>query len=265
MNFRLIICSAAFLLTAAGLAQSGSAQDLPLDILVGAKGGVEMSATTGVDKLSPQQQLQYSAPTDDSGFYPGFGYGPGFGLSLEVRLLNMVGLESGAYYMVDNVTGWNDKSVNQVPRGRVTSEQETSALHIPLLLKGVLPTGALKPFLGVGVEFVRQLDSSLEYRTERQIPQDMTIDQYGTLYNARNSIETSNYTLLQLSTGVEIDLGYLRVPIEIRAGYQLGMDDAFDERVRTESDGGHKFIYNGASLGHFGFFTGVIYDFDFLL
>lgn len=250
------------------LAQPDSKKDTdkpPIDILVGVKGGAEMTATSEVPKLTLQQQLKYGQPVDDTGFYPGFGVGPGVGLTLEVRLWKVLGLESGLYYMADDVTGWNDKKVNNVERGRVIMEQTTSALHVPLLLKGVINTQGIQPFLGIGLEFVFQQGNSLAYRTERKNPNDWTIDQFGTIFEARNRISTSDYTLFQLTTGVEIDLDYVRIPIEIRAGYHLGWDDGFDQRISATQDGpngSYVFTSNGASLAHFGFFTGVVYDFD---
>ncbi|AWV91128.1 hypothetical protein DN745_18060 [Bradymonas sediminis] len=249
-----------------GVMGSAAAQ-MPVDLLVGIKGGVAGTATSEVPKLSNRQQIQYAQPTDDSGFYPGFGIGPGVGLSLEARILGVLGLESGVYYMGDNLTGWQDKSVNSIPRGRVTMEHQVSALHVPVLLKAVAPSAGLKPFLGLGLEFVFQQSSSLEYRTERENSNDPTIDQYGPLFSERNRVSTASYMMLQLTTGVEIDLGVVRVPVELRAGYNLGWDDSFDARVKVESGGstGHTFTSNGENMAHFGIFTGVVYDYDFLL
>lgn len=262
MNNRSILCISAFLLASFGVVGSAAAQ-VPMDILVGIKGGVAGTATSEVPKLSAADQARYAQPSDDTGFYPGFGIGPGVGLSLEARLLGMVGLESGIYYMGDNLTGWQDKSVNGIDRGRVTMEHEVTALHVPLLIKGVIPTPGLKPFLSLGVEFVFQQSSSLEYRTERDNDNDATIDQYGPIFNTRNNVATANYTMLQLTTGVEIDLGVVRVPIEIRAGYNLGWDDSFDARVDAEGVGPDaRFTSNGENLAHFGIFTGVVYDYE---
>lgn len=244
-----------------------AAAQVPFDLLVGIKGGVTGTATSEVPKLSQAQQIQYRQPIDDTGFYPGFGIGPGVGLSVEARLLGMIGLESGLYYMGDNLTGWQDKSVNGVERGRVTMEHEVSALHVPLLIKGVVPTAGIKPFLALGVEFIFQQSSSLEYRTERERDNDATIDQYGPIFNARNHTTEASYMMLQLTTGVEIDLGIVRVPVEVRAGYNLGWDDSFDARVTAEPGGSaaYTFTSNGENLAHFGIFTGVVYDYDLLL
>jgi hypothetical protein len=266
MNYRSVFSAASCLLVCLCAAGTAEAQTR-VDLSVGLKAGVEMSATSEVPELSLSQQIQYLQPIDDSGFFPGFGIGPGFGLAVEARFWEVVGLESGIYYMSDNITGWEDKTINGVDRGRVIMEQESSALHIPLLLKGVAMTDVVRPFLGFGLEFVIQQTSSLEYRAERENPNDATIDQFADIYEARNRIATSTYTLLQLTTGVEIDLGYIRIPIELRAGYNLGWDDSFEARVEVEeqSPGAYTFTSNGENLAHFGFFTGVLYDYDFVL
>src|SRR5690554_6125186 len=172
VNYQALVCASAFVLTIFGVMGSAAAQ-VPFDLLVGVKGGVTGTATSEVPKLSRAQQAQYGqTPLDDTGFYPGFGIGPGVGLSVEARLLGMIGLETGLYYMGDHLTGWQDKSVNGVEQGRVTMEHEVSALHVPLLIKGVVPTAGIKPFLALGVEFVFQQSSSLKYRTEREHDND---------------------------------------------------------------------------------------------
>src|SRR5690554_3384877 len=266
VNYRALVCASAFLLTIFGAMGSATAQ-VPFDLLVGIKGGVTGSATSEVPKLSQAQQIQYRQPTDDTGFYPGFGIGPGVGLSVEARLLGMIGLETGLYYMGDHLTGWQDKSVNGVEQGRVTMEHEVSALHVPLLIKGVVPTAGIKPFLGLGVEFVFQQSSSLEYRSDSKGANGNWVADHAEIFNTRNHTTEASYVMLQLTTGVEIDLGIVRVPIEIRAGYNLGWDDSFDARVEAEAGGptAYTFTSNGENMAHFGIFTGVVYDYDLLL
>lgn len=193
--------------------------------------------------------------------------GAGFGLTLEARAWHVLGLETGFYYMMDNATGWEDKKVNGINAGRVFRNQETTALHVPLLLKATANTETIKPFLGLGFEFVMQQSSSEGYRSEPGDPRVVGIEQYPAMFRQRNDITTSTYTLLQLTTGIEIKVGYLRIPVEIRAGYNLGWDSSFDARVdpQKQSNGSYKFLYNGEYMTHFGVFTGVVYDYDFMM
>jgi hypothetical protein len=247
----------------AGPDDSSNAGKTRLDLSIGLKGGVAMSAASEVPELTPQQQGQYQT-FDDSGIFGAFGVGPGIGLALEARIIEMIGLETGFYYTLDDATGWLDKNDanSNANFGRIFSDQETSALHIPLLFKINAKTETVKPFLGLGFEFVLQQDSSLSYRTD-----DAPVQPFVDAYEGRNTITTSNYTLFQLTTGIEVDLGDIRIPIEIRGGYNLGFDDRFAERIDAEqrADGSYEFVYNGEYQGHFGFFVGVMYDYDLYL
>ncbi len=256
-----VVLLAAFVLPATASAQ----EPVPLDLSVGLKGGAMMQAVTEVPELTPQQVRQYQPQRDDlSGFFGGFGVGPGFGLSLEARAWEVVGLETGFFYSLDHATGWVDKSINGNDVGRVLSDQQTSALHIPLLLKANAKTEMVKPFFGLGFEFVLQQTSSLDYRSEPEDGQHPgNIEQFEEQYANRNTIEPSSYTLLQLTTGIELDLGEIRIPFEIRAGYNLGWDESFEARVDAEGQGDNtEFRYNGEYLAHFGVFVGVMYDWE---
>ncbi len=265
-----IVCflSATFAFAATASAQSDGGQSnankTRVDLSVGIKGGAAMSAVTEVPNLTPEQWTRYGARDDASGFFGAFGVGPAFGLALEARAWEVLGLETGFYYSLDHATGWLDKEHSQsnTNLGRIYSEQETTALHIPLLLKVNANTEMIKPFFGLGFEFVLQQDSELSYRTD-----DAAVEGFEAEYERRNRIEPSDYTLLQLTAGIEIDLGNIRIPVEIRAGYNLGWDDTFDARVdpRQQDDGSWLLFYNGEYLGNFGFFTGVMYDWDLMI
>jgi hypothetical protein len=246
----LVAALAVFFLASEALAQT------PVDVLVGAKSGVSMPAGSEVPDYR----------NSDSGYYPSFGAGAAFGMALEVRGWDVVGLETGLHYSLDNATGWSDKTVDCYDLGRVFMDQETSALHIPLLLKAVAKTTTIRPFIGFGLEFVIQQSSDVSYRSEQDSQNVQGIEGYENHFSGRNRIATSSYKLLQLTAGTEVDLGELRVPIEVRAGYNLDHGDGFDDRVEIEqSDGSQRFVYNGEYKGHFGVFVGVLYAFDFVL
>lgn len=258
------VCFIAATFAFVGTASAQSGGKTRVDLSVGIKGGAAMSAVTEVPELTPEQVMEYNARTDDSGFFGAFGVGPGVGLSLEARFWEVVGLETGFYYSLDHASGWLDKEDDQTNTnfGRINSDQETSAFHIPLLVKVNANTEVIKPFFGLGFEFVLQQDSEISYRTD-----DAPVQPFVDEYERRNRIEPSNYTLLQLTTGIEIDLGDFRIPVEIRAGYNLGWDETFRARVdpQEQPDGEYEFVYNGEYLGNFGFFTGLMYDFDLML
>lgn len=261
LSFVCLIAATLAFSTTASAQDSGKTR---LDLSVGIKGGAAMSAVTEVPNLTPEQWTRYGARDDASGFFGAFGVGAAGGLALEARVWEVLGLETGFYYSQDHATGWLDKEHAQsnTNLGRIYSEQDTSALHIPLLIKVNAKTEMIKPFFGLGLEFVFQQDSDLSYRTD-----DRAVEPFVAEYERRNRIEPSSYTLLQLTTGIEIDLGDVRIPIEVRAGYNLGFDDTFSARVdpREQDDGSYLLFYDGEYLGNFGFLTGVMYDFDLMI
>lgn len=235
---------------------SAPAKALDIDVNVGLKGGLGGVAVSGV----PTDSLIISGNFGEKAeFYPMFGLGGTGGLALEVRALDMLGLETGVYWSNDSAEGWNEKTFEDT--GAVVSvwhqKQETSALHIPLLLKLNVPSPLARPFLGLGAEFVRQRTSTLSYREEVRLG---TVSGLSRVQD-RNQIETNNYALILLTTGVEFSLGPVRIPVELRAGYNLAFDKNLDARTRRDSATG-KVYYDGAYQGHFGLTTGVLYSFD---
>lgn len=226
----------------------------------GLKGGVTGSAAQGAGKTDRIQATNGSEYTlVPNGLYPMFGAGGAFGLVLEARAMDFIGIETGFYYSRDNGSGWNDfldGSGNKL--ARISQEQATTAYHIPLLLKANIPGPLLRPFLGVGVEFVRQSSSELTYT------EDVSSTMAAQL-QARNEIVTSNYTVLLATVGMDLKFGSVRIPIEVRAGYNLGFDKSLRERATYEAGNPGKLTYNGKYQGHVGLFTGFVYDFDLLL
>lgn len=234
--------------------QNASAQDpFALNLAVGLKGGLNASAASGVPEgdsftLAGRQVA-------DPNIYPMFGLGGGIGIALEARALDLVGLETGLHLSYDNADGYEDK--NDAFSGstlvRENQRQRTTALHVPLLLKLVVPGVVVRPVFGLGVEFVIQMDSTLEHE-----PDLMT--------NPRN-VETGSYTLAMLTAGLEFHVGVVRIPLELRFGYNLGFGSTASDRVRTEGNtfNSASIIYDGAYQGHAGIFTGIIYEYDLLL
>lgn len=241
-----------------------SATALDLEIGIGAKGGGTGMGATEVPE-EPTYPCENRTCTTDPELYGLFGPGLAGGPVLEIKLAKAVGIETGYYFANDSTEGTNDIT-NEADQkiGEITQIQTTSAHHIPLLLKGSPPFDRVRPFLGLGLEFVMQKSSSLEYEGEN-VTQG-TIDARAN----RNSVRPSNYTLFQVTAGVEIDAGPVRVPIELRAGYNLGWDDGFDKRVKVDQAndglvGNEKFVYDGEYIGHFGLFAGILYRWDVAL
>ncbi len=246
-------------------AQEAASEPFELQFAAGFKGGVNGVAGHGFDNNSritgtDGNVYEFSRPE----YYGHFGVGGTGGLSLEARALGFVGLEFGFFYSQDNADGYVDKNDARTGQTltRITSEQRTTAYHIPILLKLNVPADVIRPFLGVGFEFVRQIDSSLEYDQEPGLGR-ATDGEMNALRN-RNQIEATNYTLFAFTAGIEIAAGPVKIPFEVRGGYTLGFDRDADSRARYDTDT-NQIIYDGVYMGHFGIFTGVLYEFDLLL
>lgn len=221
----------------------------------GVKGGMNGSAVRGVPEGDPYEingvtYQEYQGPD----IYPMFGLGGGLGGFLELRIIDIVGLEFGVHHSWDNGTGWEDKNTGGGANiGRVYQEQRTRALHIPLMLKASVP-GMVRPTFGLGVEFVSQKSTEYSYRSG-----EFNVSSLNTRYSAK----TSNYPLLAFSFGLEVDLGQIRIPIELRGGYNTGFRKDLDERATASGNPGlPSFEYDGEYEGHFALYTGIMYQFD---
>lgn len=221
----------------------------------GVKGGLSGAAVRGVPEGDPYEinGADYSQ-VQGPDMYPMFGLGGGVGGFLEVRALDIVGLEFGLFQSWDNGDGWEDKNdLAGRTIGRVNQEQRTRALHIPIMVKASVP-GLVRPTFGLGLELVNQQKSTYTYRAD-------VFDV--TSLNNRYSIVTSKYALLAFSFAIEIDLGQIRIPIELRGGYNTSFKKTLKDRaVASGNPLLPEFEYDGKYEGHFGIFTGIIYQFD---
>ncbi|MFU8803515.1 MAG: hypothetical protein ACNA8W_06880 [Bradymonadaceae bacterium] len=246
-------------------ATPNTAEAFLFEVSGGMKGGFNGSAGPGISnggRIHDQHGQTFTVENPE--YYSHFGFGGSFGLVLELRALGFLGLETGLYYSRDNGQGWVDKNDAATGATLVTihSEQTSTAYHFPILLRANIPNPLIRPFLGVGFEFVRQVNSTLEYRQE-QVHGRYSDSDFAQIQN-RYQITPSNYTLFLVSTGMELKFGPVRIPIEVRAGYNLGFDEGLESRATYDSDT-NQIKYDGAYQGHFGIFTGFMYDFDFLL
>lgn len=249
------------------LSTQAAAQDAPprLDLSIGVKGGMNGSWTTEVPEDS-RFQAGGNEYVVDPEYYPLFGLGGDFGLSMELRAWGLIGLETGVRFSFDNGKGWNDKkdASSGTILARVNQEQSTTSVRVPLYLKLSGTSGLVRPYIGLGFEFVNQTESAIDYSVENRAgtvdPNDME------RLKARNQIEPSSYTGVGANLGIEIDLGFLKIPIELRGLYNLNYDESFAGRIRVEGDDGStaKFYYNGAYQGHFGFTVGILYNYSIL-
>jgi hypothetical protein len=250
LRFALTVASCALALATVSTAHAEDDEPEELEISLGAKGGV---TTTGATEVPEQSEFVGFDGEGDPELYGMFGAGAAGGPALDIRYKRVVGLETALYFTNDSAKGTNDvKRPSGEQFGAITQSQSTTALHIPVLLKASVPSENVRPVFGAGLEFVSQQSSELEYTSD-------DLESAAESRNDHNSVESASYTLLQFTAGVEIDAGPLRIPIELRAGYNLGWNDTFSDRVDVPSRDPERFVYDGEYLGHLGVFAGVLY------
>lgn len=242
------------------LGTSSAAAQHQLEIGVGAKGGGFFGGATEIPEASGPEGVYGSNGNWNNGsdpeIYGLFGGGGGGGPTLDIRYNRVIGLETSVYFTNDSTEGTNDieNSSGEVI-AEITQKQRTTAVHVPLLFKIAPPFPRIRPVFGVGLEFVSQNQAELSYETDQATRRAEQLREH-------NEATASNYTMFQVTAGVEIDAGPVRLPIEFRAGYNLGWNDEYDARVEKKSD---RQIYNGAYMGHFGVVAGVLYRWDVAL
>jgi len=197
---------AALAALAVGLTPSVASADLLGQFNVGVKGGMNLNL------LSKPNGLSDAAP----GFV---GLAGGFGLALEALAFDVVGLELDVFFA--NTEGKGDVEYNGVVN--IEHKLTTSELQIPLLLKAQIPVALVKPFIGLGITWVRQSEATYVVGEGLSVDTDV-----GDL--------TSNYAMWTFALGAAIDLNYVRVPIEFRGLYQ-SLDNTLEERAILETSG----------------------------
>lgn len=246
-------------------AQGGLGARSFLTISGGTKFGPTGVAGYGFDNnatITDQHGDQYVF--DNAEIYGHGGIGGSAGLYGEARLNEFLGLEVGINRTRN--TAWGHEDKNDASTGttltRLESRQVTWSTHIPIMVKGVIPSETARPFLGGGIEIVSQTSTMLEYDEDPQAAAagDDAID----ALNDRNQIETSTYPLLAVAMGVEMVAGPFIIPVELRLGYALGHDrNEPDSRAWYDSEA-DELHYDGTFMSHFALFTGLTYEFEFI-
>lgn len=261
---------AAAILTTTLLAPSvASAQDSDsfdrIDLTIGVKGGVSGSWVSEEvpDDMTYNKDGQ-SVRVSDADLFPLFGLGGAVGLSVDARYAGIVGIESGFSLSFDNGEGWTDKNAsNGSTIARIYQQQQTTSLRVPLLLKLSTGTGTVRPVFGVGVEFVTQIDSRLDYRSENRAGDgDAAAMQLDETYK----IVPTNYMVAKGVLGMEINFDMVRIPIEISGMYNPSFENTLDYRLDNLTLDGSTYTadYRGEYEGHFGISIGVLFNYGLL-
>lgn len=178
--------------------------------------------------------------------YPGFGklMGGGGGF-IEGRFFKFVGLEIDVIYSKDSGKADIDYSVNGVKQGTWTVEISSNAIHMPVLLKGVLPTALVSPYVLIGPEFVFPSSPS----ASAAVKSGAGAYPYGPL-----SASADGYTMLCAGFGFEVKLPVpsvdIRIPFSLRGSFNLGTPDNVNELVTydiTRQGNGVRVPYNNST------------------
>jgi hypothetical protein len=161
--------------------------------------------------------------------YPGFaGMTAGGGLMIDARFIKLLGVELDVFRTSDKGSG--DLSINNY-KFHITLGQ--SAWHVPVLAKLVVPAPIVAPEFFVGPEFVFPGSGSLEVDKPGLPPMKATAD---------------NYTMIAFGAGLEIKLPLpaidLRIPFQLRGGYNPGVSSKLSERINTTFDSPTAFHIN---------------------
>lgn len=219
------------LLLVATVAHEAHAQkrEKPFELGVGIFGG---GGVVGLSKPSDLTVAQVGNLTLQDTAYPGFfGATGGLGLMLDARFQGAVGVEVDLYYALSD-KGSGDITVGQTA---VTSGTKysvnigQSALHVPVLLKGTLPFGSVRPFLALGPDFVLPSAGSVTITP--------TPPKGGTGFAAT----ADNYILWTAALGAEVRLPIprldIRIPFSLRAGVNFDTSDKVTDRRTAEISG----------------------------
>jgi hypothetical protein len=210
-----VLCAAFATVT---IARSAPAE--PLAVSAGLKlaaGGNNATAPTNVPDVM----------ADGPGFVgKAAGLGYGVGMYGEIRLVEYLGLEAGFAY--------DKSSLGRIFASGGAEATETisfSSLRIPLLVKGILPVGFGRLWLGVGPELIVPLSASGQ--TEITSGRDSITDAKAAALENGIRAEKTGTTMLTTALGLVIDIPgiWLEIPIDLRVSKNLAQTDEWRERV----------------------------------
>ncbi len=161
--------------------------------------------------------------------YPGFGGTSfGYGLTLDVRVIEFLGLEIDYIKRTSRGKGDIDITNNGVTYP-FEVEIQHEATQIPVLLKGVMPVPLFAPYVLVGKEFIRASGATATYSSK---------DGRGQLPPVGGYVD--NYSYWTFGIGAEVKLpipGWdVRIPFSARGSFNPSISDHLEDRVRIANN-----------------------------
>ncbi len=176
------------------------------------------------------------------------GYTMSTGFFMEGIFYDYLGLEVGAYFTQHTLLETVDWSYFESVNGNVTrqieakSEEELSwtALHVPILVKAVVPSGKTRISLGVGPEFSfaswKRTKFKITEVTDNGVTStsgDLTLPGIrGALKSLLASLQDSVY--LTVNFGIEIVAGDFLIPIDIHWSYNFSQGSDYLDRAHPD-------------------------------
>ena len=144
------------------------------------------------------------------------GWSAGVGIYGELRILKFLAVEIGFDYRYQRLM--EDTSIN------AAKSEETVTWHtlrIPILVKGVLPLGMVRLWVGIGPEFAFGVGSSAELEMKRGF------------YVPTPKLKARDVNDIYLTTGlgVVVSIGPIAIPIELRFGYNVTQPGGYGGRI----------------------------------
>jgi hypothetical protein len=182
------------------------------------------------------------------------GMGGGFGLAMQFRALNIIGLEiswlrsfdSGtAIISVEGINSVTCSPGQSCPSTEVGATLSHQADHIPILLQLTLPTGLARPFVNIGFDFVVKRHARRLELTERDpwpenldpVEDAALIQAWDESVEARylfegdvNRSRDGAYAGIVGGLGVNITIKNVEIPIELRTTWYPIIGESIHQR-----------------------------------
>lgn len=180
------------------------------------------------------------------------GYGIGGGVFFEARFIKYIALEldflfegNRMWYDVDYTIGGYDAEIRY--------NLKYTVIRMPILVKGVLETSAMRVSIGLGPEFVFTRGDRFELEELSNWSADLSAleDQYESV--------SQNDVFLSVALGFAFKVKMLSIPLNIRYAYNLTQPDGYRDRVGDIETGERKYTASHSMDLHI--MLGIAYDF----
>ncbi|MDJ0765347.1 MAG: outer membrane beta-barrel protein [Myxococcota bacterium] len=152
------------------------------------------------------------------------GIGGGGGLFFDVRVLNQyLGLEVDLLF--EGNKNWCSITYNDTVD--VDYIYKSTAMRIPILLKGNLTSGMTRVSLGFGPEFVVGLDSETDIEVTEGDVADILLESAKNAFKAR----TRSDVFLTWDLGLAISVWNLAITLDLRFSYNTTLPKDYEDRV----------------------------------